>query len=63
MNIRARLSRLEGADGSNKPAVEMTDAELERYIRHSLGLPSGAPITDEMLQSIINGETAGIPGK
>lgn len=55
MNIRTRLSKLEEVSGTNKAASDMTDAELERYIRRSLGLPSGTLITDEMLQSIING--------
>ena len=54
MNIRTRLSKLEEAAGPNKPLFEMSDAELERFIGQQLGLPSGAPITNEMLWQIIN---------
>lgn len=54
MNIRAKLNKLEGVAGTRKNASEMTDEELENFIANQLRFPQGAPITDDMLQSIIN---------
>ena len=53
MNIWTRLSKLEAVAGSgNKPLFEMSDAEIERFLRKHLALPDGTPVTDEMLLQV-----------
>jgi hypothetical protein len=56
MSIRNRLSKLEAAAGAgNKPLFEMSDAELEHFLRKHLSLAEGTPITDEMLLQVALG--------
>ena len=53
MNLRGRLAKLELAKGSKRHLQDLTDAELEARIAALVGLPKGAPITDEMLHQLI----------
>lgn len=57
MSIRTRLSKLEAVINTERPLFEMSDAEIERFLRKHLGLAVDAPISDEMLlQVALSGE-------
>jgi len=53
MNIKTRLEKLEASTQTNKPLLEMTDAELERFLVKHYDLPNVEALTDEMLWKII----------
>lgn len=56
-NLHTRLNKLEESKPT-RALGDMSDAEIERFLRRQLGLPPDTPLTDDMLEEVVRNGAA-----